>query len=74
MSVYAKEAGEDWVEGSRGPTQSLDYMRVYASYAAVVGGVTAAVGGEFVVEEADETRFPIRDNYHSMDQAPDHES
>ncbi|KAI5991859.1 hypothetical protein EDD15DRAFT_2197302 [Pisolithus albus] len=50
-------------------------MCMCASCVAVVGGATADSGGEFVVEEADETRFLTRDMYNrSMDQAADHES
>lgn len=75
MGVYVKETGEGWVEGRRGPTELLHRMRVYPSHVAVVGEVTADDGGEFVVEEADETRFLIGDNHHSMDvEAPDHKS
>lgn len=48
----------------------LHRMRVHPSHVAVVGEVTADDGGEFVVEEADETRFLIRDMYdRSMDEA-----
>lgn len=75
MSIYVKETGEDWVDGMRGPTELLHHMRVYPSYVAPVGEVTADDGREFVVEEADEKRFLIGDNHRSMDvEAPEHES